>query len=70
MTGYVAQRGKSQLGRLHGVPVGLKDVIDTTDMPTQLGTPIFEGHQSYKDARIVERLRESGAVIMGKNSHN
>ena len=59
------KEGKA-IGPLHGVPVGLKDVIDTTDMPTQLGTPIFEGHQSYKDARIVERLRESGAVIMGK----
>lgn len=53
-------------GPLHGVPVGLKDIIDTSDMPTQRGTPIFAGRQTTTDARIVERLRESGAVIMGK----
>ena len=53
-------------GPLHGLPVGLKDVIDTRDMPTQGGTDIFKDRQPEKDARLVERLRESGAVIMGK----
>ena len=53
-------------GPLHGLPVGLKDVIDTRDMPTQRGTDIFKDCQPDKDARLVERLRESGAVIMGK----
>ncbi len=53
-------------GPLHGVPVGLKDIIDTVDMPTQRGTPIFAGRQTDRDARIVEHLREAGAVIMGK----
>ena len=53
-------------GPLHGLPVGLKDVIDTRDMPTQRGTDIFKDRQPDKDARLVERLRESGAVIMGK----
>ncbi|MCH1456879.1 MAG: amidase [Planktomarina temperata] len=53
-------------GPLHGLPVGLKDVIDTRDMPTQRGTDIFKDRQPEKDARLVERLRESGAVIMGK----
>ncbi|MDA8770877.1 amidase [Planktomarina temperata] len=53
-------------GPLHGLPVGLKDVIDTRDMPTQRGTDIFKDRQPNKDARLVERLRESGAVIMGK----
>jgi len=53
-------------GPLHGLPVGLKDVIDTCDMPTQRGTDIFKDRQPDKDARLVERLRESGAVIMGK----
>lgn len=53
-------------GPLHGLPVGLKDVIDTRDMPTQRGTDIFKHSQPDKDARLVERLRESGAVIMGK----
>ncbi len=53
-------------GPLHGVPVGLKDIIDTRDMPTQRGTPIFSGRQTETDARIVELLRDAGAVIMGK----
>jgi len=53
-------------GPLHGVPVGLKDIIDTADMPTQRGTAIFAGRTTDTDARIVEHLREAGAVIMGK----
>ncbi|TMM51045.1 amidase [Sulfitobacter sabulilitoris] len=53
-------------GPLHGVPVGLKDIIDTADMPTQRGTPIFAGRRPDADARIVEHLREAGAVILGK----
>ncbi|MFK7754473.1 MAG: amidase [Sedimentitalea sp.] len=53
-------------GALHGVPVGLKDIIDTADMPTRRGTAIFEHHAPEMDATIVERLREAGAVIMGK----
>ena len=53
-------------GPLHGLRVALKDVIDTRDMPTQRGTDIFKDRQPDKDARLVERLRESGAVIMGK----
>ncbi|GFE49767.1 glutamyl-tRNA amidotransferase subunit A [Roseobacter cerasinus] len=53
-------------GPLHGIPVGLKDIIDTRDMPTQRGTPIFAGRQPEEDARVVEMLREAGAVIMGK----
>jgi Asp-tRNA(Asn)/Glu-tRNA(Gln) amidotransferase A subunit family amidase len=61
----IRRHGKST-GPLHGVPVGLKDIIDTVDMPTQLGTSVFKGRQTAKDARLVERLRESGAVIMGK----
>ncbi|GHF55024.1 amidase [Seohaeicola zhoushanensis] len=53
-------------GALHGVPVGLKDIVDTRDMPTELGTAIFAGRQPEMDATLVERLREAGAVIMGK----
>lgn len=59
------QAGKP-LGPLHGVPVGLKDIIDTADMPTERGTPIHQNRQPTADAAIVERLREAGAVIMGK----
>ncbi|XDB00152.1 amidase [Sulfitobacter sp. LCG007] len=54
------------MGILHGIPVGLKDIIDTRDMPTGRGTPIFAGRQPEADARIVERLREEGAIILGK----
>ncbi|WP_299971556.1 amidase [uncultured Roseobacter sp.] len=54
------------LGSLHGIPVGLKDIIDTAKMPTQRGTPIFAGRQTEKVARLVEHLHEAGAVIMGK----
>ena len=54
------------LGALHGVPVGLKDIIDTADMPTERGTPVFAGRQPDADARVVELLRQAGAVILGK----
>jgi len=53
-------------GPLHGIPVGLKDIIDTAEMPTQRGTPIFADRQTDHSARLVERLRDAGAVIMGK----
>ncbi|MGJ5619596.1 amidase [Sulfitobacter sp. MF3-043] len=53
-------------GALHGIPVGLKDIIDTAKMPTQRGTPIFAGRKTDHVARLVEHLREAGAVIMGK----
>nr|WP_306265943.1 amidase [Pararhizobium sp. IMCC3301] len=60
------RRAGLSLGALHGVPVGLKDIIDTSDMPTQLGSPAFEARQPDRDAAIVDRLRDAGAVIMGK----
>jgi Asp-tRNA(Asn)/Glu-tRNA(Gln) amidotransferase A subunit family amidase len=54
------------LGPLHGVPVGIKDIIDTDDMPTEDGTVLHAGRQPVADATVVARLREAGAVIMGK----
>lgn len=54
------------LGALHGIPVGIKDIIDTKDMPTEMGTPLHAGRQPAGDAAIVEKLREAGAVILGK----
>lgn len=54
------------LGLLHGVPVGLKDIIDTRDLPTESGTVIDKGRRPSADAAIVERLKEAGAVLMGK----
>ncbi len=55
-------------GALHGVPVGLKDIIDTRDFPTERGTPIFADRKPDRDACVVERLREAGAVILGKTA--
>ncbi len=54
------------LGPLHGVPIGLKDIIDTADMPTEFGSLAFKGHQPDQDATIVSKLKEAGAVILGK----
>jgi len=54
------------LGPLHGVPVGVKDIIDTADMPTENGTVLHAGRRPAKDATVVARLRAAGAVIMGK----
>ena len=51
---------------LHGVPVAVKDQFDTADMPTGYGSPIYEGHRPAADAGYVARLREAGAVILGK----
>lgn len=53
-------------GPLHGVPIGLKDVIDTADMPTEFGSEAFAGHLPARDAACVAALRAAGAVIMGK----
>ncbi len=53
-------------GPLHGVPVGIKDMIDTRDMPTQHNSPIYVGHRPGQDAACVETLRAAGAVILGK----
>jgi len=60
------QRAGRALGPLHGVPVGLKDIIDTKDMPTENGTVLCTGRRPTQDATIVSRLRAAGAVILGK----
>ncbi len=53
-------------GLLHGVPVGVKDIIDTADMPTENGTVLHAGRRPQSDAVVVARLRAAGAVIFGK----
>lgn len=53
-------------GPLHGVPVGVKDIILTRDMPTQMNSPHFAGHFPPVDAACVAVLRDAGAVILGK----
>jgi len=58
----------SSRGPLHGVPIGLKDTIDTFDMPTEMGSPIFRGNRPRLDAACVALLRRAGAVILGKTA--
>jgi Asp-tRNA(Asn)/Glu-tRNA(Gln) amidotransferase A subunit family amidase len=53
-------------GPLHGVPVGIKDIIDTADMPTENGSVLHAGRTPSRDASVVALLRAAGAVIMGK----
>jgi len=53
-------------GPLHGIPIAVKDVIDTFDMPTGYGSPIYEGHRPAADAACVALARGAGAVVLGK----
>lgn len=53
-------------GPLHGVPIGVKDIIDTADLPTAYGSPLYSGHQPAADAACVALARRAGAVILGK----
>jgi len=59
---------QSPRGPLHGIPVGIKDIIDTADMPTEYGSPIYRGHQPRADAAAVALLRRAGCVILGKTA--
>jgi len=53
-------------GPLHGIPIAVKDLIDTADMPTGYGSPIYEGHRPAADAACVALARAAGAVVLGK----
>lgn len=53
-------------GPLHGVPVGVKDVIDTRDIATEYGCAVTRGHVPDADAAVIERLHAAGAIVMGK----
>jgi len=59
-------RAGKPLSAIDGMPVGIKDIIETIDMATQNGSPLFEGFCSERDAASVAALREAGAVIVGK----
>lgn len=62
-------RNRGELpGPLFGVPVGIKDIIDTADLPTQHGSPIHTGRYAIADATVVRRIREAGGVILGKTA--
>lgn len=53
-------------GALHGVPIAVKDVLDTADMPTQMGSPIYDDWRPKTDAACVALVRKAGAVVLGK----
>ncbi len=58
-------RGEDR-GPLHGIPVGIKDLLDTADMPTTYGSDVHAGHSPAEDAEVVRRLKAAGAVLVGK----
>lgn len=58
--------GEAPRGPLHGVPIAVKDLIDTCDMPTGYGSPIYRGHRPAADAACVALARAAGAVVLGK----
>lgn len=62
---YRARRPQSWLD---GCPIGIKDIIDTADLPTEMNSPIYRGRRPVVDAACVRALRESGAVILGKTT--
>src|SRR6185437_1912253 len=55
-----------QRSPIDGMPLGIKDIIETADMPTENGSPLFVGSRTGRDAASVAALREAGAVILGK----
>jgi Asp-tRNA(Asn)/Glu-tRNA(Gln) amidotransferase A subunit family amidase len=59
-------RAGKPLSPIDGMPIGIKDIIETIDMPTENGSPLFAGFRSERDAASVAALRESGALIVGK----
>jgi Asp-tRNA(Asn)/Glu-tRNA(Gln) amidotransferase A subunit family amidase len=59
-------RAGKPLSPIDGMPIGIKDIIETIDMPTENGSPLFAGYRSERDAASVAALREAGAVIVGK----
>ena len=61
-----ARRLGKPLGPLAGIPIGIKDIFNTADMPTQMGSPIWAGYTPGNDARVVASLRKAGGILMGK----
>ena len=62
------RRSGKPIGSLHGVPVALKDIIGTVDMPTECGTVLRKGRTQSQNAEIVDLLKSEGAIIMGKTA--
>ena len=59
-------RAGTPVGRLAGVPLGVKDIFNTKDAPTQMGSPIWKGFTPGNDARTVFNLRQAGVILLGK----
>ena len=57
---------RAPAGPLHGIPVGIKDIMDTADMPTEYGSPIYRDHRPAADAICVAKVRAAGGVVLGK----
>jgi len=55
-------------GPLRGIAVGIKDIIDTSDFPTEMGSPIYMGWRPHADAAVVQLLKQAGATILGKTT--
>src|SRR5438477_3540711 len=62
------RRRGERLGPLHGVPIALKDNINTADFPTTAGTPALAAHRPKRNAAIVQRLLDAGAIVLGKTN--
>jgi Asp-tRNA(Asn)/Glu-tRNA(Gln) amidotransferase A subunit family amidase len=59
-------RDLKPLGRLHGLPVAVKDIINTQDLPTENGTPLDAGRRPARDAAVVARVKAAGGIVIGK----
>jgi aspartyl-tRNA(Asn)/glutamyl-tRNA(Gln) amidotransferase subunit A len=65
----VRQRGRADsLGPLHGIPISIKDLEATKDIPTTVGSAVFRGRTPEQDSIVVERVRQAGAIILGKTN--
>jgi Asp-tRNA(Asn)/Glu-tRNA(Gln) amidotransferase A subunit family amidase len=60
------QSRSNRLGPLHGIPIGIKDVIGTAELRTEYNSPIYWGHRAHTDAAAVAMLRAAGAIVIGK----
>ena len=61
-------RARASAGPLRGIAVGIKDIIDTADFPTEMGSPIYRGFRPRADAPVVAMLKRAGATIIGKTT--
>ena len=61
-----AREAGTPVGRLHGLPVAIKDIFDTADMPTECGSDLYRDRQPRRDAEAVSLLRRAGAIVLGK----